>query len=98
MPFEFISRPEPEEIYRALKDVIDAVLIGNSQYRELVDEVVQLEAELIQRAGKDAFAPYERKMRDMQALAMEIMFRAGFIFGRNLTSLEKELDQLKKAR
>jgi len=98
MPFEFISRPEPEEIYRALKDVIDAVLTGNSQYRELVDEVVQLEAELIQRAGKDAFAPYERKMRDMQALAMEIMFRAGFIFGRNLTSLEKELDQLKKAR
>jgi predicted metal-dependent HD superfamily phosphohydrolase len=98
MAFEFISRPEPEQIYRALKDVIDAVLTGNAHYRELVDEVVRLEAELIQRAGKDSFGPYERKVRDMQALAMEIMFRAGFIFGRNLTSLEKELDQLKKAR
>jgi len=98
MAFEFISRPEPEQIYRALKDVIDAVLTGNAQYRELVDEVVRLEAELTQRAGKENFAPYERKMRDLQALAMEIMFRAGFIFGRNLTSLEKELDQLKKAR
>jgi hypothetical protein len=98
MPFEFISRPEPEQIYRALKDVIEAVLTGNAQYRELVEEIVQLETGLVQQAGKEAFGPYERKVRDMQALAMEIMFRAGFIFGRNLTSLEKELDQLKKAR
>jgi hypothetical protein len=98
MAFEFISRPEPEQIYRALKDVIDAVLTGNAHYRELVEEVVQLETELVQKAGKEAFAPYERKMRDLQALALEMMFRAGFIFGKNLTSLEKELDQLKKAR
>jgi hypothetical protein len=98
MSFDFISRPEPEQVYRALKDVIDAVLTGNPQYRELIDEVVRLEAEIIQRAGKESFGPYERKMRDMQSLAMEVMFRAGFIFGRNLTSLEKELDQLKKSR
>jgi hypothetical protein len=96
--FDFISRPEPEQIYRALKDVIDAVLTGNPHYRELVDEIVRLEADLVQRAGKDAFSPYEHKMRDLQALAMEVMFRTGFVFGRNLTGLEKDLEQLKKAK
>ncbi|MFH0810975.1 MAG: hypothetical protein V2A77_11005 [Pseudomonadota bacterium] len=98
MPSEFISRPEPEYIYRALRDVIESVLTGNPHYRELVEEIVRLESDLLQRAGKEAFGPYELKMRDMQSLAMEVMFRAGFIFGRNLTSLEKDLEQLKKAR
>lgn len=98
MALEFISRPDPEEIYRSLKDVIDAILTGNAAYREMVEEIVALETELVQKAGKEPVARYERRVRELQALAMEVMFRAGFIFGKNLTGLEKELDQLKKAK